>query len=146
MEKIRVDDIKLKLVSYDNVESLRESPDIDSDDILEQVNNITLPETAFNTLIKFGKTLMRGIQTIRLIKSQKMKEYKTQFNARVDNNTAYISNITITFDHPGKYVCMFDINGVYTRLVPRKGESSVNSFVVDIDDKKELSKILFQYL
>ena len=143
VEKIRADDINLKLISYEDVESLRELSYVNSNDILDQVNNITLPDTAFKTLIKFGETLMRGVQTIRSIKSQKKKDYKSSFNVKIENDTAYISNIMVTLDQPGKYVLMCNINGVYTRLVPRIGETSVNSFIIDIEENRSSARYYF---
>ena len=141
--KIKANDVNLRLISYDEVESLRKLQDKNLDEILDHDNNIKASDTAFESFVKFGQTLMRGVQTVRSIENQKKKEHKSSFNVKIENNTAYISNITVTLDRPGKYAFMFNINGVYTRLVPRTGEDSVNSFIIDIEDEQASARYYF---
>ena len=141
--KIKANDINLRLIPYDDVELLRKSPDVNPNEILDHDNNIKTSDTAFESFVQFGQTLMRGVQTVRSIRNQKKKEHKSSFNVKIENNIAYISNITVTLDQPGKYAFMFNINGVYTRLVPRTGEDSVNSFIIDIEDEQAFARYYF---
>ena len=78
--------------------------EIDINDVAATFNNITTSKTALDDLFELGTTLMRGIQTVKIIKDQQRRDANVRFNKpRIEDHKVFISNITNTLDKPGRY-------------------------------------------
>jgi hypothetical protein len=120
---IRGDDVKADLLEFSDVLKIRSS-DINISEIVSAAANVTTLQSPLENLYDLGSTLMRGIQTVNIIKSDQKKETSVFFpRAKVQNYTVTISNITVVVPKPGKYMLVFSINGVYTDI--REEEISI---------------------
>lgn len=129
MDIIRTDDVTAFLVPFSEIEFVRNntgrlsislliSIEVDINDVAATFNNITTSKTALDDLFELGTTLMRGIQTVKIIKDQQRRDSNVRFNKpKIEDHKVFISNITITLDKPGKYGLIFGANGVFTNVL-----------------------------
>jgi hypothetical protein len=122
---IRKEDFVISVVSYADVELIRES-NIEENDVRMAYNNFTTSESAIEEIKRLAKTLMRGLQTVDAIHNQYSQRYSVEFNRPIINGTkVIISNVTIILDKPGEYALIFGANGIFTNLQVDKNKVTV---------------------
>lgn len=101
---------------------------IDTKDITTVFQNDTQNSNTFDEFYEIGKTLTRGLQTVKVIRIGNKRKANINFPiVNIDGQRVNISNITVIVDSPGKYGLIFGINGVFTDI-------KSDLYTVDISD------------
>ena len=113
---IRSEDVKIDLITYDELQDYRASniSVISTINDLRKAQNIT---SVLDELWEIANIIMRSIQTIKTIKEHQKSYSNVKFTKPViKDNIVTITGITITVDYPDDYALIYSANGIYTDI------------------------------
>ena len=135
MDIIKESDFTATLIRKSEVDAIRKS-NVNVTDVMETFNNITTPKDVIEEIYQLGTTLMRGIQTVNIIKNQNKNIGNVDFDVKLDGFKATISRISFIANKPDEYGIVFGANGVYTDVL-------TESLFVKVEDDVFILKIFF---
>jgi hypothetical protein len=131
------EDVKVHLIKTKYLEEARKAH-IESFETIDDLDTSTEPDKPFSDISNIIDTLMRGAQSVSLIKELQSESHQVDYTiTEISENKIKIEYLDIIVNEPGEYSLLYSINGIYSGIETTKTDITVKddipNFVLFID-------------